>query len=798
MTRMGNSEEQEEESGGAGAGGKTVLVGVNLDSESKELLTWALVKVAQPGDRVIALHVLKDPVEGRSGGKSSVVCLVNTFDSVISVYEGFCNLKQVDLKVKISRGSSLRKTLVQEAKEFGALTVIIGVTKSTRLGSSVSVARYCARQLSHICSVLAVSNGKVLFKREASGEKCRGDLSRRARIFGVIHRTLAKSPKSMSSGSDDASTNEGSGKNSDFEACSESGDSPHCCCKASSGSTDLASSTNIHEDSLATADALELNIQRKICQICMMDLHGQKPNNGSGDHDKKGFLAYEPYASDSSSTEDHNNPLELPPSLKLEAASSSMSLLMREMPELRSGWPHLRRKILPKRRTSDSMKQIPVVQWAAQLPSRYTAALSSKSSPVNTNTSTAAIDKVHASIGGKESDQFGDAEGELQKDYHKELQIFCEKHASTCKLFSYEELASATSQFSAENLIGNGGNSRVYRGHLSDGKELAIKILKPSDDAWKEFILEIEIVTSVKHENIVSLVGCCFRGSKFLLVYNFVPGGSLEESLHGSKGKALSWTERCKVAIGVAKALDYLHNENSHPIVHRDVKSSNVLLSEAFEPQLSDFGLAKWASTAAHITSSDVAGTFGYLAPEYFMYGKINSKIDVYSFGVLLLELLSRRKPISNEYPKGQESLVMWAMPFLQKGEFAKVLDPGLGQKYDAAQMHRMMLAASMCLRRSPHLRPEMGVVLKLLQGDEDTTKWAESQINATSEEFDGVDDESFSTLDIQSCLDLALLDVDDDSLSICSMDPSFSFFTKNSSLEDYLRTRGNLSASFG
>ncbi|CAN6459209.1 unnamed protein product [Victoria cruziana] len=796
MTRMGNSEEdEEEERGGDGAEGKTVLVGVNLDSESKELLTWALVKVAEPGDRVIALHVLKDPAEARSGDKSSVVCLVNTFDSVVSVYEGFCNLKQVDLKVKISRGSSLRKTLVQEAKEFGALTVIIGVTKSTRLGSSVSVARYCARQLTNSCSVLAVSNGKVLFQREASVANCRVDQSRRAGIFGMIHRRLSKSSKSMSSGSDDASTIEG--KNSDFETYSESGDSPICSCKASAGSTGLAFPTNISEDNVGNDDAFELNIQRKACQICMMDLDERKENKGSDDHDNKVLLAFEPYVSDSSSTEDHNNLLELRPSMKLEAASSSISLLMKEMPELSSGWPHLRRKVLPKKRTSNSIKQNPVVQWAAELPSRYTAALTSKSSPVNTNTSIAATDNIHASIGSNELQQFGNGESEL-RDYYKELKILSEKHTFTCTLFTYEELASATSQFSAENLIGKGGNSRVYRGQLSDGKELAIKILKPSDDACKEFMLEIEIVMSVKHENIVSLVGFCLTGNKFLLVYSFVPRGSLEENLHGSKGKPLLWTERCKVAIGVARALDYLHNGNSHPIVHRDVKSSNVLLSEAFEPRLSDFGLAKWASAAAHITSSDVAGTFGYLAPEYFMYGKINSKIDVYSFGVLLLELLSGRKPISNEYPKGQESLVMWAMPFLQKGDFAKVLDPGLGLKYDDAQMQRMMLAASMCLRRVPRLRPEIGLVLKLLQGDEDTTKWAESQVSATWEESDGVDDESLSTLDIQSCLDLALLDVDDDSLSNCSIDPSFSLFTRNSYLEDYLQKRGNLSASVG
>ncbi|XWS25077.1 hypothetical protein CRYUN_Cryun27aG0040100 [Craigia yunnanensis] len=206
--------------------------------------------------------------------------------------------------------------------------------------------------------------------------------------------------------------------------------------------------------------------------------------------------------------------------------------------------------------------------------------------------------------------------------------------------------------------------------------------------------------------------------------------------------------------------------------------------------QLLDFGLAKWASTSSsHITCTDVSGTFGYLAPEYFMYGKVNDKIDVYAFGVVLLELLSGRKPISNDYPKGQESLVMWAKPIVSGGKVSQLLDPSLGDGYDRDQMERMVLAATLCIRRAPWARPQMIVVVKLLQGDTDVTKWARLQVN-TSKGSDTLDDEACPRSNLQSHLSLALLDVEDDSLSMSSIEQSLS-------LEDYLNGRWSRSSSF-
>ncbi|XP_023634661.1 proline-rich receptor-like protein kinase PERK12 isoform X3 [Capsella rubella] len=233
------------------------------------------------------------------------------------------------------------------------------------------------------------------------------------------------------------------------------------------------------------------------------------------------------------------------------------------------------------------------------------------------------------------------------------------------KWFNYNVLKKATSNFSQENLIGKGGCSKVYRGILEDGKGIAVKILKSSSnkDATTDFVHEINIISSLSHQNISGLLGVCVQNNDLISVYSLSSVGSLEETLHGKqKGKhVLSWKHRFKIAIGLAEALDYLHNQCSKPVIHRDVKTSNVLLSDELQPQLSDFGLSMWGPTTSsrYSIQADVVGTFGYLAPEYFMYGKVSDKVDVYAFGVVLLELISGRNPISPQNPRGQESLVM-------------------------------------------------------------------------------------------------------------------------------------------
>ncbi|KAJ6954271.1 receptor-like serine/threonine-protein kinase [Populus alba x Populus x berolinensis] len=656
------------------SGDSTVIVGVKLDSMSRELLTWALVKVAQPGDTVIALHVLGSNEIVDREGKSSLLSLVKAFDPVLAVYEGFCNLKQVDLKLKICRGSSTRKVLVREVKSYAATKVIVGAAKNhPSIWSSTSVAKYCAKKLPKDCSVLAVNNGKVVFQRERSPNTT-GTKDHSKSLLSVVHRTISSEKKSR--------------------VLNESG--------ANGGSKDDQDNDQILEKALmkARSNSLE-SIMKENCSVCgSATISADDSSNESAE------------ASSSDNGGDDKS-LALVPVPRVEEPTSSVSTLIRQVPELKPGWPLLCRAVLPDQKESNiSLDGSDKGEDKFNLDGESGAIVA-----VGMETATAPHNPDHKS-----------------RSPPKELEGLHEKYSATCRLFQYQELLSATSNFLAENLIGKGGSSQVYKGCLPDGKELAVKILKPSEDVLKEFVLEIEIITTLNHKNIISLSGFCFEDKNLLLVYDFLPRGSLEENLYGNKKDPLTfgWNERYKVALGVAEALDYLHSCSSQPVIHRDVKSSNILLSDDFEPQLSDFGLAKWAPTSSsHIICTDVAGTFGY------------------------------------------------AKPILNGGKISQLLDSSLGDSYDLDQMERMVLAATLCVKRAPRARPQMSLVVKLLQGDAEATKWARLQVNV-AEDSDVLDDEACPRSNLLSHLNLALLDVEDDLLSLSSIEHSIS-------LEDYL-----------
>ncbi|CAO2834237.1 unnamed protein product [Amaranthus hypochondriacus] len=737
--------------------GKTVLVGIKMDGLSKELLTWSLVKVAQPGDLVIALHVLSPNEIYDQDGKSSLLSLVKAFDSVLGVYEGFCNLKQVDLKLKICRGSSARKIIVREANLCNASKVIVGTAaKHHTVRSSTSVAKFCAKKLPKDCSVLAVRNGKIVFQREA------------------IASAAAKTK--YSKGGCDYQQNdilEGLQRSSTINSILN-GDADKVGCNQVTNGV-------LQRPILKVKELRKETKTKRNCSVCSCSM-------SSNDSIPCTIM-----------TGEMDNSKALVPFQESGGSSSSVSLLVKDMPDPRPGWPLLKRTLLSEKENivSTSPREISVVQWANLLPTR--SHLSTVKSSLTAHNHEEQEDDsrdqvVPDNVMIPVSDTILSDKTSLDgnsRNAPTELEGLHEKYSSTCRLFKYKELQSATSNFMPEYLIGKGGSSRVYRGSLPDGKQLAVKILKPSEDVLLEFVMEIEIITSLHHKNIISLFGFCFEDSNLLLVYDLLSRGSLEENLHGSKKDpvAFGWNERFKVALGVAEALYYLHNDTNEPVIHRDVKSSNILLSEDFEPQLSDFGFAKRASPSSHTTCTDVAGTFGYLAPEYFMYGKVTDKIDVYAFGVVLLELLSGRKPISSELPKGEESLVMWAKPILHGGKVSKLLDPCMGCNYNRDQIERMVLAATLCIRRAPRARPHMNLILKLLQGDTDSLKWARLQVNA-SENVDRLDEDGFPRIDLHSHLSLALQDVEDDSLSMSSIE-------QHVSLEEYLRGRWSRSSSF-
>ncbi|GJV78916.1 receptor-like serine/threonine-protein kinase ALE2 [Tanacetum coccineum] len=296
------------------------------------------------------------------------------------------------------------------------------------------------------------------------------------------------------------------------------------------------------------------------------------------------------------------------------------------------------------------------------------------------------------------------------------------------KTFTLAELDKATEKFSSRKILGEGGFGCVYHGIMEDGAEVAVKLLNRDNNhnGDREFIAEVEMLSRLHHRNLVKLIGICIEGRTRCLVYELVPNGSVESHLHDvdkEKGP-LDWDARLKIALGAARGLAYLHEDSNPRVIHRDFKASNVLLEDDFTPKVSDFGLAREATEGSSHISTRVMGTFGYVAPEYAMTGHLLVKSDVYSYGVVLLELLSGRKPVDMSQPPGEENLVTWARPLLTTREgLQQLVDPTLFETYDFDDMAKVAAIASMCVHPEVTQRPFMGEVvqaLKLIYNDKD------------------------------------------------------------------------------
>lgn len=287
--------------------------------------------------------------------------------------------------------------------------------------------------------------------------------------------------------------------------------------------------------------------------------------------------------------------------------------------------------------------------------------------------------------------------------------------------FTYEDLAAATRGFAQEYLLGQGGFGYVHKGVLPNGKEIAVKSLKSnSGQGDREFHAEVDIISRVHHRHLVSLVGYCTTGAQRLLVYEYVSNGTLEYHLHGAGRPVMDWPTRHRIALGSAKGFAYLH-EDCHPrIIHRDIKAANILIDSNFEAKVADFGLAKLSNDNYTHVSTRIMGTFGYLAPEYASSGKLTEKSDVYSFGIMLLELITGRRPI--DIHSDDDSLVDWARPILARvqegGSYEELVDPRLGDNYDHKEMLHMVSCAGACIRHSARGRPKMSQIVRALEGD--------------------------------------------------------------------------------
>ncbi|KAL3643560.1 hypothetical protein CASFOL_014375 [Castilleja foliolosa] len=286
--------------------------------------------------------------------------------------------------------------------------------------------------------------------------------------------------------------------------------------------------------------------------------------------------------------------------------------------------------------------------------------------------------------------------------------------------FTYRQIKAATDNFDPANKIGEGGFGSVYKGTLLDGTFIAVKLLSSrSKQGNREFVNEIGMISGLQHPNLVNLYGCCIDGSQLALVYEYMENNSLARALFGPEEwrLELDWPTRQNICVGIAKGLTYLHEESTLKIVHRDIKTNNVLLDKDLNPKISDFGLAKLGEDENTHISTRVAGTIGYMAPEYALWGYLTHKADVYSFGVVALEIVAGKNNMKYRPSEHFVCLLDWALVIQKKGSLMELVDPRLGSNFDKNEAEKMIRIALLCTSPSPALRPTMSEVVSMLEG---------------------------------------------------------------------------------
>ncbi|CAJ1971918.1 unnamed protein product [Sphenostylis stenocarpa] len=290
------------------------------------------------------------------------------------------------------------------------------------------------------------------------------------------------------------------------------------------------------------------------------------------------------------------------------------------------------------------------------------------------------------------------------------------------KWFHISELEHATSKFSQSNMIGQGGDGVVYKGTLLDGTEVAIKeIFYLETEGDEEFCYELKIISKIKHKNLLALQGCCVTsdnliGKRRFWVYDYMPNGNLDYHLSLTGAERLTWLQRKNIIIDVAKGLAYLHYEIKPPIYHRDIKATNILLDSRMNAKLADFSLAKQGSERQSHLTTRVAGTYGYLAPEYALYGQLTEKSDVYSYGIVILEIMSGRKVIDT-LNSSADSLTDWIWTLVESGNMMEIFDESI-RKGPQKIMKRFAIVGMLCAHAVVALRPTIAEALKMLEGD--------------------------------------------------------------------------------
>ncbi|XP_050218977.1 putative serine/threonine-protein kinase [Mercurialis annua] len=304
------------------------------------------------------------------------------------------------------------------------------------------------------------------------------------------------------------------------------------------------------------------------------------------------------------------------------------------------------------------------------------------------------------------------------KSNNKGASDFLSGSLRTVSYYDFQTLKKATNNFNPSNLLGRGGFGPVYRGKLGDGRVVAIKMLalEKSQQGESEFLSEVRMITSIQHKNLVRLLGCCSDGAQRLLVYEYMKNRSLDHIVYGKRDQFLDWNARFQIILGVARGLQYLHEDSHVRIVHRDIKASNILLDDKFQPRIGDFGLARFFPEDQAYLSTTFAGTLGYTAPEYAIRGELSEKADIYSFGVLVLEIISCRKNTDLTLSSEKQYLPEYAWKLYERSSVTDIVDPRMREHgFVEKDILHAVDVALLCLQPHANLRPPMSEIVAML-----------------------------------------------------------------------------------